>query len=146
MALCPESLLDQERLTPWLRRQLQHVEDMVDERFAYETQFPAVSPVQRNLIRDRYAALWDIYVEGRLIRSGKLSDSAVPELWGSFSRAFTRDGRGPSRIPFERLLGSRDLTHARLLEWATDSGTLLENAAGEQDVRNQESSVCAVGP
>lgn len=143
MALCPESLVDQERMTPWLRRQLQHVEDTVDEGFAYETRLPDVSSVQQNLIRDRYAVLWDIYVEGRLIRSKKLSDPAAGELWRSFAKAFARGKRVPSRITFERLYGSDDLTHAQMLRWATDPGTLLEEGEGEKDVRKREAPSCA---
>lgn len=144
IALCPESLLDHQQLTPWLRRQLQHVEDMVNERFGYDTRLPAVSPVQQNLIRDRYAVLWDIYVEGRLIRSGKLDDSAIQQLWVSFSKAFRLDGQCPSRTTFERLLETNELTHTQMMFWATNLEVFSEIVEGENHARIQESNCCAV--
>jgi hypothetical protein len=130
IALCPECLVDQDRLCSWLNRQLRHIEDMVDERFAYECELPAGTPVQQNLIRDRYAILWDIFVESRLIRSGVLGSDGVGGLWLSFSKAFTRNGRTPSKAVFERLWAAGNLTHPQLMFWATEPCQLLENGEG----------------
>jgi hypothetical protein len=137
MALCPESFVDWERISPWLYRQLRHVEDMVDDGFAYDAQLPAASPMRRNLIRDRYSVLWDLFVEGRLIRSGVLDNNAVEKLWSSFLAAFTRDGRAPSRAIFERLLTDDGLTHPRLLTWATEPGRWLADEEGKSNDRDE---------
>ncbi|MEK6799926.1 MAG: hypothetical protein AABZ12_13245 [Planctomycetota bacterium] len=142
LALCPESLLAPQRLTPWMYRQLQHVEDMVDQRFAYERKLPSASVVKQNLIRDRYAVLWDVYVEGRLNRSGKLPDEAVG-LWRSFSKAFARNGISPPRIAFDSLWDADGLTHAQLMAWATDPAALLKDGEQGDHQRTEDALACA---
>jgi len=144
IALCPECLVDQDRLRPWLYRQLRHIEDMVDERFAYECELPAGSPVQQNLIRDRYAILWDIFVEGRLIQTGAFGADAVEGLWKSFSRTFTRDGRTPSKAAFERLLAAENLTHAQFMSWATEPCQLLEEGEGGSNGESKSVAACVM--
>lgn len=141
IALCPECLVDQVRLSPWLYRQLRHVEDMVDERFGYKCELPGASSVQQNLIRDRYAILWDIFVECRLIRTGVLGEHGVGGLWLSFAKTFTRDGRAPSKAVFERLLAAADLTHIQLMSWATQPCHLLEE--GEEGSNGEKESAVA---
>lgn len=130
IALCPECLVDQDRLCPWLLRQLRHIEDMVDERFGYECELPGASAVQQNLIRDRYGLLWDIFVECRLLRSGRISGDGVGALRRSFEKAFTRDGQSPSRVDFDRLLKRDDLTHAQLMSWAAEPYLLPKEEKG----------------
>lgn len=127
IALCPECLVDQDRLRPWLLRQLRHIEDMVDDRFAYERDLPDAPAVRQNLIRDRYALLWDIFVESRLIRSGKIAGDCVGALRLSFDKTFARDGQSPSRPVFEKLMDEDGLTHAQLMSWATERDRLLGN-------------------
>ena len=144
IALCPECLVDQDRLRPWLNRQLRHIEDMVDERFAYECELPAGTAVQQNLIRDRYAILWDIFVESRLIRSAVLCSDGVGGLWLSFSRAFARDGRTPSKAVFERLLAAENLTHTQLMSWATDPCHLLEEGEGGGNGGSESAVACVM--
>lgn len=120
IALCPECLVDQDRLRPWLYRQLRHIEDMVDERFEYERELPGTSTAQRNLVRDRYALLWDIFVEGRLIRSGILTRDGTVGLQASFDSVFSQGSASPSRLGFEWLLDQDGLTHAQLMSWAVE--------------------------
>jgi hypothetical protein len=105
IALCPECLVDRDRLRPWLYRQLRHIEDMVDGRFGYECALPVAPAVQQNLIRDRYALLWDVFVEGRLIRAGSIERDGVGALGQSFDRIFARSGALPPRVI---LLGERN--------------------------------------
>lgn len=118
MALCPNALVKPMRMAPWLYRQLQHVEDMLDERFAYTPDLPQASVPQQNALRQRYAAVWDIYVEGRLLRAGKIDQGNVPELWSAFCKAFACDVGEPARTQFESLLASGSLTHPQILAWA----------------------------
>jgi hypothetical protein len=130
IALCPEFLVDQELLRPWMYRQLQHVADMVDERFAYQRELPAGSAVQQNLIRDRYALLWDMFVEGRLIRAGAITGDGVYRLRVAFEKAFVREGQGRARIAFDALLSRDDLTHSALMSWATQPELICAERAG----------------
>lgn len=138
LALSPESILDEARLGPWLLRQLQHVEDMLDDRFAYECELPGDSAMQRNLIRDRYAVLWDIFVESRLSGSGMVLHSDMDAMWRTFTKAFTRAGRDSSRAVFEKLWSAERLTHGQLLAWATDPNVLLE---ADEEGRNELNTV-----
>lgn len=144
IALCPDFLLNPTRLAPWMYRQLQHVEDMLDSGFAYDRTLPGVSTAQQNLIRDRYAALWDTYVEGRLIRAGKIDDQGIERLWQSFCRAFTYAGQSPSRLEFDELLNSNDRTHAQLISWA--AGDALQNGIleGGGNEHSAEKDLCKV--
>lgn len=130
IALCPECLLEADRLRPWLIGQLRHIEDMVDERFGYKRELPGASTAQQNLIRDRYALLWDIFVEGRLIRSGMLTGDGAVGLRASFDRVFSQGGASPSRLGFEWLLDQDGLTHAQLMSWAVEPNQLLKKNKG----------------
>ncbi len=70
----------------FLRHELCHISDMLDETFAYE---PAITladapPAELDLLRDRYRVLWDITIDGRLNheRSARLAEfrKALPTL------------------------------------------------------------------
>lgn len=135
LALCPDSFLEPARLGPWLHRQLQHIEDMLDERFAYEPNLPDLAAPQQNAVRDRYAAIWDVYVEGRLIRAGRLIEDNVRGLWSVFCKAFCCDAASTARSTFERVLAAGSVTHPQILAWATEPGRLFRGE--EEDVRSE---------
>jgi len=66
----PDSLLDLPTLRASLRRELHHVSDMLDPVFGYEPDLgtAGTTDAQSNLIRDRYALMWTVSIEGRLER------------------------------------------------------------------------------
>lgn len=88
--LRPESFLDPERLTALLNHELQHVADMTDPAFGYRTELPAsdAGPAHENLLRDRYRAVWDATIDGRLFRRGLLGEGAREACRAEFARAF----------------------------------------------------------
>jgi hypothetical protein len=132
--VCPESLLDVARLAPWLRRELLHAADIVDPAFGYSVNDIAGQPHEQRLVLDRYRVLWDVYVEGRLVREGRSEAAMAPRLWGGFARAFTYREHKPSREAFEMFLPTSRLTHRQLLEWASDPMSLCPDCdadAGE---------------
>ncbi len=139
VALCPDAFLEPGRLGPWLYRQLQHIEDMLEERFAYEPNLPDLAAPRQNAVRDRYAAIWDVYVEGRLIRSGKLQEDNVQRLWPVFCKAFPSDAVSTVRGMFEKVLAADVLTHPQILAWATEPRRLFQGEG--EDVRS-EVEVC----
>lgn len=141
VALCPHVLLDPTRLEPWLNRQLQHIEDMLDERFAYDPKLPELAAPQQSALRDRYAAIWDLYVEGRLIRLGKITDDNVERLWSVFCKAFSCDSGPTARSTFEKLLARGELTHPEILVWASESGRLFQ---GDEEDVDSENEACAM--
>ena len=131
--VCPDSLLDVVRLAPWLRRELLHVADLVDPAFGYNGDDISGPPHQQKLTRDRYRVLWDIYVEGRLVREGWVDNEMKPRLWSAFVRGFTYQGHVPPRGKFERILGADRLTHRQLLEWACDPGIICSGFDADID-------------
>jgi len=129
--VCPQSLLDGRRLRPLMGRELLHVADMLDGQFGYRLESIGGPPSRQNLIRDRYRAVWDSYVEGRLLRAGKVCDSREQELWQAFLRAFGRHGEPPPRQAFDRVFSADELTHVQIFAWAADPDSLCGPGTGQ---------------
>ncbi len=136
--LCPESFGDLDRLRARLTRELQHVADMLDPGFGYRPDLgtSAATAAQRNLIRDRYAVLWDVSIEGRLARGERAGERigaplVIPQpLLVRAEKAFT----GMARHELDRRLreawDGEAASHARLLALAQNPDTPDEPGAG----------------
>ncbi len=119
LLLSPEWLLDAVALTPFLRRELRHVADMLDPAFGYEPRLPAarLGRSAERLVLDRYRAAWNATVDGRLVREGKLDPAARERAWEDFTAVFgTLDEAAPGA--FAELFAEGAPTHARLLALA----------------------------
>lgn len=139
VSVCPEALVHPDRAASLLRRELLHVSDMLDERFGYRpADLEGLSRLQQPT-RDRYRVLWDVYVESRLRREGRVDDEGGAGLWPAFARAFTTDGKAPPPEMFEGLLALPAATHAAVFRAASDP-CRLSALAGDDRV---ESIVCA---
>jgi len=81
LRLRPATLLDPDALSVLLRHELMHVGDMLDPAFGYERALPASDdgPSADNIVRDRYRVLWDMTIDGRLLRSGT-ADGGMREV------------------------------------------------------------------
>ena len=90
LLLRPASLLDPEQVLTFLRHELFHIADMLDPAFGYEPSLPPAEggPTHDSLLRERYRALWDATINGRMVRCGWLSPSARVDDFKSFARAF----------------------------------------------------------
>jgi len=130
--LCPASLLAPDDLALWLRRELLHVSDMLDERFAYHREALDGLPARQNLMRDRYSVLWDVFAQSRLSREGNAEQSYTRRLSAMFQKAFSGHG-GDWQGVFQRVFRDPGLTHRRLLDWAGKPETLF----GEQSAPQQ---------
>ena len=88
--LRPESLLQEKSLLTFLRHELFHVADMIDPPFAYEPTLPKAEggPTYDSLITNRYRALWDVTINGRMVRRGWISDCVREQQLAEFVRAF----------------------------------------------------------
>lgn len=83
------TLTTSDELSPLLRRELLHVADMLDPTFGYEPILPeSGGPGRQRLVRDRYRCLWDVTVDGRLVRHGLLTSSAATARRHDFDRTF----------------------------------------------------------
>jgi len=117
-----ETVSQPPRLLDFLRHELLHVADMLDARFGYEPRAlgdegsPRAGPA-----RDRYRAVWDAWVDGRLARLGRASSGVRVERLGDFARAFPTLGEA-TEPAFERFFGAERLRHADLAAFAIGAG------------------------
>lgn len=114
-------------LKGFLRRELLHACDMLDEQFGYlpPEVLSSMPGAEQNLVRERFRLLWDIYVDSRLVRRGRGSadwrELRLAEF-AAFYRKLPEHLR--SRI-FDSLWQAERLTHAELLEMARDLNKLV---------------------
>jgi hypothetical protein len=128
--LLPRRFLDSPNLRRLLRHELTHLTDMLDPTFAYEptAQIPGTLPAEEPLVRDRYRLLWDITIDGRLLRAGRETVASREQRRTEFDAQF----RGvPTPIlegTFRRLWDMPRPSHPQLLEKAIDPGRALFEA------------------
>ncbi|MBI4485225.1 MAG: hypothetical protein HY655_04360 [Acidobacteria bacterium] len=94
LRLRPATLLAPDTLSALLHHELMHVGDMLDPSFGYERALPASDdgPSADNIVRDRYRVLWDVTIDGRLVRAGLASDAVRAARWREFSATFSMLG------------------------------------------------------
>jgi hypothetical protein len=116
--LRPESLLDPGRLSSFFRHELQHVADMLDPAFGYQRELPVDGddPARANLARERYRAVWDATVHGRLGSRHGFEAKTREDRRSAFVRAFPALGDG-AEPAFERWLKEPSPTHRAILEF-----------------------------
>lgn len=122
IALQPETLVDPASLGRLMRHELLHVADMLDEAFGHD---PSILPTgnsraQSNLLQDRFRVLWDVYIDGRLTRSGQGQAELHRQRTQEFNRTFAvLDGESAARA-FTRIWNAPQLTCTTLAGWAED--------------------------
>src|SRR3989338_5276397 len=113
--------LNRDELVAFLRHELMHICDMLDQAFAYEPhpEFGGECDTENDLIRERFRLLWNLFVGGRMRRRGWPLPGAERSRRG-LDQAFA--SWEPKR--YEAVLqdlGSRDrCTQRELLELAKD--------------------------
>ncbi|MBI1815171.1 MAG: hypothetical protein HYR72_09350 [Deltaproteobacteria bacterium] len=103
-----------------LRFELLHVADMADAAFGYEPTLPSVDggPSYERLLRDRYRALWNVSIAGRLHRRGVASPDAKAVAHRGFVAAFPGLGDAEADETFEHFFDSTTCSHADLVAFA----------------------------
>ncbi|MBI1825190.1 MAG: hypothetical protein HY287_11075 [Planctomycetes bacterium] len=135
--LSPEAVLDPTSILSWLRRELCHVADMLDETFGYVPDAIDGSPWERTLRHERYMLLWRISIAGRLNRSGVADEAELIQLRRAFGRAFMLRGMTPPSVAFDRITNAEALTHGDLLNWALHPEALLHENEDTEGASNQ---------
>jgi hypothetical protein len=117
--LRPSLLLDAASLQALLRHELLHIDDMLNPVFGYERSLPPsdLGPLGDNVVRMRYRVVWDVTVDGRLMRAGVASEGARSARWREFGAAFPMLGERGWQA-FERWFDGEPPTHAALAEFA----------------------------
>jgi hypothetical protein len=134
LQVTPEMVATPERLWPLLRRELRHVADMLDPAFGYEATLPpgGGGSARERVVRDSYRVLWNAWVDGRLVRLGRLPATARAERLADFARAFPHLGTG-AEAAFDRFFDAPQLTHAALVAFA---------AGGPEGARPTRCRIC----
>ncbi len=119
---CPESFLEPAALQSLLRHEFYHITDMLDPEFGYEPTLGVadLTRMQEDLIRDRYRALWDAYIEGRLARQNKGKEESFAQMEALFARAFQSLSQEGTLHLLEFVWNAEHLTHQELLALAKD--------------------------
>lgn len=117
----PSSFLDSATLLAYLRAELLHVADMVDAEFGYQPHLSLADdgPAYEQLVRDRYRALWQVSIVGRLERRGVATDSDGARARHDFAVSFPMLG-GATDALFEHFFSTWPLTHGELAAFAAD--------------------------
>jgi hypothetical protein len=139
--LRPESLLSPESLLTFLRHELFHIADMLDPVFAYEPVLPSseVGPTYDSLLRDRYRALWDTTINGRMVRRGWLRASARSQHLCDFAISFPML-RGEIENVFTRFFDQEPHSHPEFVAFSQNPRA----AFGNVTVGLQPGSRCAL--
>lgn len=129
--VAPESLLATDELLAFLRRELLHVADMLDPRFGYEPVLAAsAGPTHERLLRDRYRCVWDVTVDGRLVRAGRLDPSVRVACARRVERAFPALGAAESAAAVARFFDHPAPTHADIVAFVRQPGPVERRLAG----------------
>jgi hypothetical protein len=121
VALRSQHFREENQLTRLLNHELSHLSDMVDPAFGYAPELPAsICHSSARLARERYRLLWDISIDGRLIRSGKLTMGTAASRRAEFDLAFVFWPEWQRHETFEQLWNDPMPGHQRLLALATD--------------------------
>lgn len=114
--------LNRDELVAFLRHELMHICDMLDPAFAYEPhpEFGGECETENDLIQERVRLLWNLWVEGRMQRSGWPLPDAGNRSRRGLDRAFASWQPHRREAVFQDL-GSRDCcTQLELLTLARD--------------------------
>ena len=117
----PESLLKYWSAITFLRHELFHIADMLDPAFAYEPDLPKTDggPTYDTLITNRYRVLWDVTINGRMLRRGWISASIRDEQLRDLRYAFSMLEEKSGEL-FSRFFDGERPTHPELAAFAFD--------------------------
>lgn len=121
--LTPSAFLDPQALLDLLRHELLHVADMLDPAFGYEPslRYAGSDPSLETLIRNRYRALWNATVAGRLSRLGRARDGTRERCLADFSSVFPVSA-DDAESAFAQWFDTPDHTHSQLVAFAHRPG------------------------
>jgi hypothetical protein len=118
VALRPERFLDPEALISLMHHELTHLSDMLDPEFGYSPELSGEKAVSSFLLapRERYRLLWDITIDGRLHRSGRLAPAGREQRREAFFNAFQFLDSSEREHTFASLWTDPAPRHSRLAE------------------------------
>lgn len=148
---------DPKSLRKFLRHELMHISDMLDAEFGYKLQRLADSPMEENIIRDRYKILWDIYIDSRLecFESEKKSLSTKDQRYSEFEALYKKLNPIQVKNIFDSLWDLKKLSHDEIVEMSKDTAEFLKhlkkksmnmNLTGSNDIDNPKTEANPILP
>jgi len=124
----PESLLRAEPALEFLRHEMFHIADMLDPAFAYQPTLPKADsgPTYDTLITNRYRALWDVTIAGRMLRRGWCDATVRDQEINNFRHAFPMLDGGREEF-FIRFFDAAEPCHKELAAFACDPRGATDN-------------------
>lgn len=119
------SFRDAESLLLLLRHEFLHISDMLDPDFGYTpSSFLAEDADIRNtILQERYRAMWDATIDGRLVRMGMAPASRRSRRLVDFARTFPEFGEQTEQA-FTRFFDESGHTHPELVAYAHAPGEI----------------------
>lgn len=141
-----ERFHDPSYLQKFMRHELMHVFDMLSGAFGYRDEILGGNPMEQSIITERYSTFWDIFVDSRLLKKGKDALGSKESRYEEFAALYMGFPEEAKKAVFEKLWGNENLTHAGMLELATDVHKVLEVAQdGVSENRKQKKNVLLPG-
>lgn len=131
LALRPERFAAASELMPLLHHELGHLADMVDPAFGYSAEAGGSgwTAAQQRLVLERYRLLWNVSLDGRLVRRGLATVADEARRRDEFERAFAFLPAARRAQLFADLWNGRLARHPELLELAADPRGLHDRPA-----------------
>ena len=122
VALRVERFALEQDLTPFLRHELTHLQDMVDPAFGYARELDVAGHTAspQRLTRERYRVLWDVTIDGRLLNGGRAGIATRDQRWAEFDRAYSFWPESRRQTVFDLLWNGPAPSHQQLLVHACD--------------------------
>lgn len=113
-----------------IRHELMHISDMLNESFGYRDERLGCSPLEENIVKERYCVFWDIFVDSRLIKKGKETISARESRYAEFESLYKKIPSEIKAFIFDVLWQDERLTHDKILELAKDVNQVMKLSEG----------------
>ena len=130
LKLLAERFQDIAYLRKLIRHELMHVTDMVSESFGYRDERLGCNPMEESIVRERYSTFWDIFVDSRLINSGRETISDREGRYQEFESLYKKIPDEVKIVIFDVLWQDERLTHDRILELSKDVNKVMKIAEG----------------
>ncbi|OGL38487.1 MAG: hypothetical protein A2042_08760 [Candidatus Schekmanbacteria bacterium GWA2_38_11] len=142
LRLHPEHFFNHKHFEAFLRHELKHISDMLDEGFGYKrrNKLGNLSPAQENVIRSRYKMIWDIFIDGRISREGEETVVAREERFREFEELYRTIPRPRLFTIFESVWNAEKITHNEILEMAKDAKVMTRrySRGDEKELKEEE--------
>lgn len=123
ISIAASTLLDRSAFEYWARHEFLHIDDMLTPDFGYDIarRPTGATPAARNLVQDRYAVLWALFVDGRLAHRGQAPANVEAKRRAELARAFGLRTDDSIDLTFRELWEQSKTTlpnHRTLLDWS----------------------------